>query len=178
MLTNPVYAGAYAYGKTRRERDVDEQGLVRKRTPPLSLPDWPVLLPGHHPGFIDWATFETPQARLDSHTHPQPHQAGGAVREGAVLLQGIATCGHCGRRLHTYYRGRNATPGYYCAGQNVLNGRGGYCLNVGGVKIDQPVADAFLDALTPAALEATSPPPLPAQPASSARNSWPAADRP
>jgi predicted DNA-binding transcriptional regulator AlpA len=30
-----------------------------------------------------------------------------------------------------------------------------YCLNVGGVQIDQAVADAFLKALTPAALEAT-----------------------
>ena len=26
MLTNPVYAGAYAFGKTRRERYVDEHG--------------------------------------------------------------------------------------------------------------------------------------------------------
>jgi hypothetical protein len=30
-----------------------------------------------------------------------------------------------------------------------------YCLNVGGVQIDQAVVDAFLKALTPAALEAT-----------------------
>jgi hypothetical protein len=30
-----------------------------------------------------------------------------------------------------------------------------YCLNVGGVQIDQAVADAFLKALTPAALEVT-----------------------
>ncbi len=155
VLTNPVYAGAYAYGKTRRERYVDEQGMVRKRTRHLPLTDWPVLLPGHHPGFIDWATFEANQARIDSNTHPQPHQAGGAVREGAALLQGLATCGHCGRRLHTYYSGRNATPGYYCAGKEVSNGRGLHCLRVGGLSIDQAVADAFLEALTPGALEAT-----------------------
>jgi len=155
VLTNPVYAGAYAYGKTRREHYVDEQGAVRKRTRHLPLTDWPVLLPGHHPGFIDWANFEANQARIDSNTHPQPHPPGGAVREGAALLQGIATCGHCGRRLHTYYRGRNTTPGYYCAGKDIVNGRGVYCLNVGGIKIDQAVVDAFLDALTPAALEAT-----------------------
>ena len=64
---------------------------------------------------------------------PRPHQAGGAVREGSALLQGIATCGHCGRRLHVHYRGRNSAPGYHCAGKDLVNGRGVYCLNVGGM---------------------------------------------
>ena len=35
------------------------------------------------------------------------------MREGAALLQGLATCGHCGRRLHTHYRGRSAYGGRY-----------------------------------------------------------------
>src|SRR6267378_1053782 len=30
VLTNPVYAGAYAYGKSRHERYVDEQGALRR----------------------------------------------------------------------------------------------------------------------------------------------------
>ena len=58
------------------------------------------------------------------------------MREGAALLQGLAVCGQCGRRLHTHYRGRNGAPGYHCAGKTVVNGRGLYCLNVGGVQID------------------------------------------
>ena len=155
VLTNPVYAGAYAYGKSRHERYVDEQGTLRRRTRHLPMAEWSVLLPEHHPGFIDWATFEANQARIDTNIHPQPHQAGGAVREGAALLQGLATCGKCGRRLHTHYRGRNATPGYHCSGKDIVQGRGVYCLNVGGVQIDQAVVDAFLKAVTPAALEAT-----------------------
>jgi DNA invertase Pin-like site-specific DNA recombinase/uncharacterized protein YndB with AHSA1/START domain/predicted DNA-binding transcriptional regulator AlpA len=155
ILTNPVYAGAYAYGKSRSERYVDEHGAVKKRMRHLPLEQWAVLLPEHHPGFIDWATFQANQARLDSNTRPQPHQAGGAVREGSALLQGIATCGHCGRRLHTHYRGRNSTPGYHCAGKDLVNGRGVYCLNLGGLAIDQAVAQAFLEAVTPAAVEAT-----------------------
>ena len=155
ILTNPVYAGAYAYGKTRCERYVDEHGAVKERMRHLPLEQWAVLIPEHHPGFIDWATFQANQARLDSNTRPQPHQAGGAVREGSALLQGIATCGHCGRRLHTHYRGRNSTPGYHCVGKDLVNGRGVYCLNVGGVAIDQAVAQAFLEAVTPAAVEAT-----------------------
>ena len=49
--------------------------------------------------YIDWRTFEANQARLASNTRPGPHKAGGAVREGAALLQSLGTCGHCGRRL-------------------------------------------------------------------------------
>jgi DNA invertase Pin-like site-specific DNA recombinase len=155
VLTNPVYAGAYTYGKCRRERYVDEQGTFRKRTRHLPMAEWSVLLPEHHSGYIDWTTFQANQARLDSNVHPQPHQAGGSVREGAALLQGLATCSECGRRLHTHYRGRNAMPGYHCSGKDLVQGRGVYCLNVGGVQIDQAVTDAFIKALTPAAVEAT-----------------------
>ena len=155
ILTNPVYAGAYTYGKTRCERYVDEHGTVKKRMRHLPLEQWAVLIPNHHPGFIDWATFQSNQARLDSNTRPRPHQEGGALREGSALLQGLATCGHCGRRLHTHYRGRNSTPGYHCAGKDIVNGRGVYCFNVGGLVIDRAVANAFLAAVTPAAVEAT-----------------------
>jgi DNA invertase Pin-like site-specific DNA recombinase len=155
ILTNPVYAGAYTYGKTKYERYVDEHGAVKKRIRHLPMDQWSVLIPDHHPGFIDWATFQANQARLDSNTRPHPHQAGGAVREGSALLQGLATCGHCGRRLHVHYRGRNSAPGYHCAGKDLLNGRGVYCLNVGGMVIEQAVANAFLEAVTPAAIEAT-----------------------
>lgn len=76
------------------------------------------------------------------------------MREGAALLQGLVTCGHCGRRLHVHYRGRNSVPGYHCAGKDLVNGRGVYCLNLGGTVIEQAVANAFLQAITPAAIEA------------------------
>ena len=155
VLIHPVYAGAYIYGRCRHERYVDEQGRLRRRTRHLPMAEWSVLLRDHHPGYIDWATFQANQARIDTNIRPQPHQAGGAVREGAALLQGLATCGKCGRRLHTHYTGRNASPGYHCSGRNIVEGRGVYCLNVGGVQIDQAVVEAFLKALTPAAWEAT-----------------------
>ena len=155
VLTNPVYAGAYIYGKCRHERYLDEQGRLRRRTRHLPMAEWSVLLHEHHPGYIDWATFQANQTRIDSNVHPQPHQGGGAVREGAALLQGLARCGKCGRRLHTHYRGRNASPGYHCSGKDIVHGRGVYCLNVGGIQIDQAVVDAFLQAITPAAVDAT-----------------------
>jgi DNA invertase Pin-like site-specific DNA recombinase len=154
VLTNPAYAGAYAYGKSRCERFVDEGGRIRQRLRRLPQAEWSVLITEHHPGFIDWPTYEANQARLAANTRPRPHRVGGAVREGSALLQGLASCGHCGRRLRTHYRGRHVTPGYHCAGKTVVNGRGVYCLNVGGVQIDQAVAHAFLEALQPAGLAA------------------------
>jgi excisionase family DNA binding protein len=154
VLTNPVYAGAYVYGKTRHEHCIDEQGQVKKRVRKLPRSQWSVLIPEHHKGFVDWNTYEAIQTRIASNTRPLPHQDGsGAVREGAALLQGLATCGHCGRKLRTHYRGKNHTPGYHCAGKNIVNGRGVYCLNVGGVQIDQALTNAFLEVITPAGLE-------------------------
>jgi hypothetical protein len=113
------------------------------------------LIPEHHPGFLDWPSYEANQERIAKNTRPGPHNAGGAVREGGALLQGLAHCGHCGRRLHTHYRGRHATPGYHCPGKVLVEGRGVYCLNIGGVQIDEAVTRAFIAALEPAGLAAT-----------------------
>jgi predicted site-specific integrase-resolvase len=144
----------FAYGKSRCERYVDETGRVRKRVRLLPQEQWAVLIRDHHPGFIDWATFEMNQARMASNYHPAPEQAAGAVREGSALLQGLATCGRCGRHLRVYYQGKNSTPGYYCANNQALNGRGTWCLRVGGVRVDQAVVETFLEAISPAGLEA------------------------
>jgi DNA invertase Pin-like site-specific DNA recombinase len=155
VLSNPVYAGAYAYGKTRRETMLDASGARRIRVRHLPQSEWQVLIKEHHAGFIDWRTYEANQARLAANTRPGPHRVGGAVREGSALLQGLASCGHCGRRLKTHYRGRSTAPGYHCAGQSIIEGRGCQCLNVGGVQIDEAVAKAVLAALEPVKLAAT-----------------------
>jgi DNA invertase Pin-like site-specific DNA recombinase/uncharacterized protein YndB with AHSA1/START domain len=156
VLTHPAYAGAYVYGKTRHERFLDQDGQLRTRARRLPRDQWQVLLPEHHPGFINWATFEANQARIGQNTRPDRHGAGtGAVREGCALLQGLAVCGHCGRKLAVHYRGKHrATPGYHCHGAELVAGRGQRCLTVGGVQIDAAVAGAFLAAIEPAALEA------------------------
>jgi DNA invertase Pin-like site-specific DNA recombinase len=154
VVTHPAYAGAYVYGRTRHERYVTEEGQVRSRARRLPQAEWEVLIPDHHPGFIDWSTYQANQARVGANVRPQAHQPGGAVREGAALLQGIAVCGKCGRKLAVHYRGRHARPGYHCAGRDLVGGRGVYCLSVGGVQIDQAVAEAFCQALTPAGVQA------------------------
>jgi DNA invertase Pin-like site-specific DNA recombinase len=155
VLTHPSYAGAYVYGRTRRERRVDASGTVRTRARRLERADWQVLIVGHHPGYIDWDSFEVNQERIGANIRPKAHEPGrGALREGAALLQGLASCGRCGRRLAVHYRGANATPGYHCANRTLVAGRGEGCLSVGGVQIDAAVTTAFLASLVPAGVEA------------------------
>ena len=156
VLTSPVYAGAYAFGKSRRERYVNERGQPRKRTRKLPQEEWEVLIWEHHPGFIDKATFERNQARLAANTRPRAHEPGGAVREGSALLQGIAVCARCGRKLKVHYQGKRGqkSPAYHCPGSVLVEGRGQWCLRVGGGRLDEAVAGALLQALTPAGVKA------------------------
>ncbi|MCA1701652.1 MAG: zinc ribbon domain-containing protein, partial [Actinobacteria bacterium] len=110
----------------------------------------------HHPGFIDKATFEANRERIAGNTRPRAHEPGGAVREGVALLQGIAVCGRCGRKLKVHYQGRRGhqSPAYHCPASILVEGRGNWCLRVGGRQIDQAVAGALLAALTPAGVKA------------------------
>ena len=156
VLESPVYAGAYAFGKTRRERYVDEHGHTRQRMRRLPQAEWGVLIWEHHPGYIDKATFENNRERIAANTRPRAHQAGGAVREGSALLQGIAVCGRCGRKLRVHYQGRRGhqSPAYHCPSSVLVEGRGSWCVRVGGGQIDQAVGGALLAALTPAGVKA------------------------
>lgn len=157
VLTHPAYAGAYVFGSTRQERYLDQDGNVRTRTRRLAMEDWQVLITDHHPdqAYISWDTYLANQARIDTNIRPQAHEPGtGAIREGCALLQGLATCGRCGRKLAVHYNRRYSTPGYHCHGRDLAEGRASRCLSVGGIAIDQAVAEAFLAALTPAGVEA------------------------
>jgi DNA invertase Pin-like site-specific DNA recombinase len=156
VLESPVYAGAYAFGKTRRERYLDEHGQTRQRMRRLPQAEWGVLIWDHHPGYIDKATFDANRARIAANTRPRAHQAGGAVREGSALLQGIAVCARCGRKLNVAYDGGrgHTRPVYQCPGRVLVENRGSWCMRVGGMQIDQAVTGALLAALTPAGVKA------------------------
>jgi len=157
VLTHPGYAGACTYGRTRQEKKVAGDGTVRTRRAGLPQDQWEVLIKDHHEGYISWEEYQGNQAAISRNTRPRAHQPGtGAVREGSALLQGLATCGTCGRKLAVYYEGKHkAVPGYYCTGTGTMvEGRGTRHLRAGGAAIDTAVAAAFLAALEPAALQA------------------------
>ena len=155
VLTNPVYAGAYVYGKSRHEITLDASGARKKRIRKLPREQWSVFIPNHHEGYIDWNTYEANLTRIGANNRPRPHQStGGAVREGSALLQGLAICGQCGRKLCTHYTGRTASAGYHCPGRTIANGRGAYCLSIGARQVDEAVERTVLSALEPLGIEA------------------------
>ena len=122
VLTHPAYAGAYVFGRTGARRSLDADGQLRVSRHALPQDQWQVLITGHHRGFIDWDTYQANQIRIRANIRPTAHQPGtGAVREGCALLQGLATCGTCGRKLTVYYDGpAKSAPGYYCTGTGKL----------------------------------------------------------
>jgi DNA invertase Pin-like site-specific DNA recombinase len=150
-LHNPRYAGAFAYGR-RRER-IGANG--KKTLETLPRQQWIAFFPDTHPGYISWEQYETNQKLLlgNATAHGQDRAAGPA-REGTALLQGLAICGRCGRRMTVRYHTRRGVqvPDYQCMNRCIQDG-GRRCLNVPGGVIDQAVATLLLDTLTPHALE-------------------------
>jgi len=156
FLTNPAYAGAFVFGRKRREKRLDQTGRLRVHDREVPMHEWSVCLPEHHPGYVSWPEYLQTRERLASNVRPRG-EGGGAAREGAALLQGLARCGRCARRMQVAYSGTNGTvPRYACVRGAVLHGTGQSCQSLGGGRLDQAVATAFLEAVTPAAIGATA----------------------
>ena len=59
----PANAGAFVFGRTRTEERIDQSGTVA-RIVLLPRERWTVLISDHHPGFMDWASYEANTKRL------------------------------------------------------------------------------------------------------------------
>jgi excisionase family DNA binding protein len=158
LLTNPAYAGAFVFGRTRTQKRVDPiTGTVRSRVQLVSREQWEVLIPDHHPGYITWETYEANTARLRSNWRRPRERVGGAVREGRALLQGLLRCGRCGRIMATGYSGTTGNcPRYVCARATQLYAGEHICQSIGGIRLENKVLDEMFDVLAPAALTATA----------------------
>lgn len=155
LLTNPCYAGAYVFGRTRVERRVQD-GRVCKAIRELAPEEWAVCIPEHHEGFITWERYLENRARLRANWHAPRGEAGGALREGSALLQGLLRCGRCSRMMQVSYSGRRGNcPRYACVRANQLHGSAHACQSLGGRRLEQTVAEAVFAVLQPAAIEAT-----------------------
>src|SRR5258705_7316360 len=150
-LHNPRYAGAFAYGR-RRER-LAANG--KKTFQILPREQWIALFPDAHPGYISWDQYETNQRLLLANaTAHGSDRAAGPAREGTALLQGLAICGRCGRRMTVRYHTRRGAevPDYQCQNRCIQDGTA-RCQAIPGPVVDDAVASLLLDTLTPLALE-------------------------
>ncbi len=154
ILNNPLYAGAYAFGKTEaRLRIVD--GRARKTAGHHKpRPEWMVLIQDHHPGYISWEQYERNQALIASNAHMKSRMEPKAGRGGRALLSGMLRCRRCGRMLHVSYTGIGAAVlRYHCKGAHVNHGEH-WCISFGGLRVDEAVAREVLHAISGNAVEA------------------------
>src|SRR5215211_2985461 len=155
FLTNPAYAGAFVFGRTRTEKSLGPDRRVRARTVELPREEWSVCIPDHHPGYVSWDEYLATRERLRANVRPRG-EGGGAAREGQALLQGVLRCGRCGRRMQVAYSGRDGrVPRYACVRGHVLHHTDSGCQSLGGLRLEKAVAGAFLEAVTPAGVRAS-----------------------
>jgi DNA invertase Pin-like site-specific DNA recombinase/transposase len=156
LLTNPVYAGAFVFGRTRQEKHIGADGQLHVKTIEVPIEDWSVCLPDHHPGYVSWEDYLATRNRLRSNVRPRG-EGGGAAREGGALLQGLLRCGRCGRRMQVAYSGRDGhSVRYACVRGFHLHGTETTCQTLGGGRLDRTIAAAFLQAVTPAGIAAST----------------------
>jgi DNA invertase Pin-like site-specific DNA recombinase len=152
-LLNPLYTGAYVFGRTKVTKELHVNGNQRSRQKPQSMEDWDVIIHDHHPAYISWEDYLKIRKQIEKNASPPKSQASQAVREGSALLQGLAHCGKCGRSMHIAYHGQGARSyPYYICNMAHRSFAEGYCQSIGGRRIDQAVAESFLQALCPVSL--------------------------
>ena len=147
LLKNPRYAGVYFFGASR-QRQLPSGRKLKENNPPGQ---WTAFLPEAHEAYISLADYEENQRRLAENARAvgADHRRTPA-REGPALLQGIALCGRCGRRMTLTYHRRagGSVPTYYC-----WTKPGARCQSIHGAAIDKAVGRLLLDAVAPVTLE-------------------------
>jgi DNA invertase Pin-like site-specific DNA recombinase len=152
VLTNPFYAGVYAYGKSEKRTAIVD-GRARKTYGHYRpLRECEIFLKDHHEGYIDWLEFERNQKQLAANAFRKKGDAKSG-RGGRSLLVGLLTCGRCGRRLKVAYKGRYPYPVYQCSGATVMLGLP-RCMSFAGQRIDTALVPELIRALEPMAIEA------------------------
>ena len=155
ILTNPVYAGAYAFGRTETRVRIEAGRKRVVRGHRRAQEHWQVLIQEHHEGYIDWHTYEHNQRVIADNTNMRGSMARGALRRGEALLAGLLRCAHCGRKLHVAYSGANGdTARYHCKGAAVNHGTPRGCISFGSLRVDEAASREVLSVLRPIGVQA------------------------
>lgn len=154
LLTNPIYGGAYAFGRTASRVTVENGRKRVSRGHRRDREEWDVLILDHHEGYVSWTEFERNQRLIADNANCRGLMVRGAVRRGDALLAGLLRCGHCGRRLHVSYSGTDGyCVRYTCRGAHINHGTRP-CIAFGGLRVDAAVSAEVLRLLAPLGVEA------------------------
>jgi len=152
ILTNPIYAGAYAFGRTTSRVSVENGRKHVRRGVHRPMTEWDVLIKDHHEAYITWDEFERNLNVIANNANGKGSaKVKGAVRRGELLLPGLLRCGHCGRKLHVSYSGKLGR--YNCYGARTNHGTA-RCISISGLSIDAAVSTEVLHVLKPLGIDA------------------------
>ena len=153
MIENPIYGGAYAYGKTAVAANYGNLAVgVRVRR--KARADWLALMPNAHEGYVSWEKAETIRRMVSDNVPTSRHH--GAPKHGDALLAGLIRCRRCGRKLTLRYSGaRHDIPRYSCSRGWLDNGEP-RCIAFGGLRVDDAIEEALLTVVGPGAVEAAT----------------------
>ncbi len=151
VLSNPRYAGAYAYGRRQYRRALDGKRRVQRKR---ELGDWLACIPNAHPGYIGWERFQENVGILEANGRGYEVARGSPPREGTALLQGRAVCGRCGQHLRVRYAARRGRQEawYVCDRGHTARGEAN-CQSIAGAPIDEAIGSLVAEKMTPAAIE-------------------------
>ncbi len=154
ILENPVYAGAYAYGRRKRAVRLDERRHRVYYNIRLPREKWRFLLRDRHEGYIDWDEYEHNRQLIANNAARKGEMAQGAVRGGAALLAGLLRCGHCGRKLRVNYGNNRYAASYGCVSRPEEALTPVVCMSIGSRHIEPPISEEVLRILQPLGIEA------------------------
>jgi Recombinase/Resolvase, N terminal domain/Recombinase zinc beta ribbon domain len=151
VLKNPIYAGAYAYGRSKTTVRLETGQKQVRRQVRRRREDWAVLILDHHEGYIDWDVYQDNQTMIAHNDNARGDAVRGSIKHGAALLAGLLRCGHCGAKLLAQYPGPRVIR-YQCSGY-LLNRDRACCVMFGGLRADRLVSEQLLQCLTPLGIE-------------------------
>ena len=154
LLTNPVYAGAYVFGRTGSRMTIENGRKRILRGYRKNRSDWAVLLVDHHEGYLSWADYERNQRLIADNANGKGMMVRGAVRKGEALLVGLLRCGHCGRRLLVSYNGTKGDIGRYHCDATRSDPAAAPCISFGALRVDQAVGAEIVRLLQPLGVDA------------------------
>ncbi|HKZ72474.1 MAG TPA: recombinase family protein, partial [Steroidobacteraceae bacterium] len=152
LLTNPIYGGAYAYGKTERGTHY-VGGEARKCDRRKPRERWLALIPHAHEGYVDWERFERIQRAIHGNLQLRSRHHGPA-RAGSAVCAGLLRCRRCAAKLTVHYTGSRGDVARYACHRAWLDKGQPRCISFGGARVDAAVAAEVLRVVQPAAIEA------------------------
>lgn len=153
IITNPFLAGAYVYGRSESRTTIVDGRIRRTSGHVLAVGQWPVMIPDHHPGYLDWPSYLRHLSMIESNAYMKSG-ARKSARGGRSLLAGLLRCRRCGHTLQVCYSGRDsASPEFRCLRRHHQTGSAP-CVSCSGKCVEEAVGKQLLQAIETKAIDA------------------------